>query len=782
MRPSTAPTRRGRSFTDQARPWLRRIDPGHGAAALVGLLAAWPFLARAGLPALTDAQHHVYRTLEVINAWRSGVFYLRWAPNLFFGYGYPVFNFYAPAAYYASAAYGWFLGPVAGVKFTFVLAAVLGAVGLYRLARERFEPLPALAGAAAFSLAPYLAYLNPQARGALPEALAAALMPWLLAALARLPGEPGARRLAPAALLMALLMLTHNLMAWVAAALGLAWAAWDGVTVPARRANWKAGLAWPLAAFGLGAGLAAFFLLPAIGELGLVQFTNAFLPTEVFQLVPLAELLAPARLADAAYPDLGHFVFRLGLPQWTLAALGLAGALDPRMRPWRPTLLFFGLAGAVALWFVLPASAGTWAALPGLSYLQFPWRLLGPIALAFGVLAGGAAQWASARLPSAWARGLGLAAVGACLAAALSALNPLPWPDPGPVTYPQMFALERSGAWGVGTTHAGEFLPASVLASPAPNEALLASYARPIPDKVDRASLPVDAAVDVIAHAPDSDTFSVSAPGAFTLRLLTFEFSGWTAWVDGVEAPIAPAEPEGWITLPVPAGTHIVSVRLVDTPIRRAGWLVSAAAGGVWLAVLARGLRRPAPVAPAERLPAGTTAVAVALVAAALALRVVGDAHNPWLSPPRAVDSQPTPQHPLAVQLEDNVMLAGYDLPRSQAAPGGQAALTLYWQATDRVSADLSVFVHLLGPDGQVWGQSDKYVPVPFFPTGRWPVGRVMADSHTVGVSAEAPAGTYTLAAGLWQRDTGRRSQLVDPPPGGHADAILLTDAFRVAP
>jgi hypothetical protein len=748
----------------------------------VALLAVWPFLTRPGLPTLTDAQHHVYRTFQLLEVWRAGVFYPRWAPDLYLGFGYPVFNFYAPLAYYLSAAYGLYFGPVAGVKFAFVFSALAGALGMYLLARERFAPLPALVAAGAFVLAPYLAYLNPHARGALPETLAVALMPWLLAALSRLYRRRTLLALAGAALAMALLLLSHNLLAWVTAALSLAWVVWEAVTIPVTRRAWWRGLPWSAAAFALGPALAAFFWLPAFGELSYVQFMNAFLPTDEFQWVPAAQLFGLARLADQSSPDLRYFVFRLGLPQWLLATLGLVAVADSRLRPLWPTLIFFGMAGGALVWLVLPFAADAWVNLPGIAYLQFPWRLLGPAALALAMLAAGAVQWAIVRLPAFHAATLGLLALAAVTFAALPLLDPLPWPDPGPVTFREMFALERSGAWGVGTTHAGEFLPNTVVAIPAAMESLIASYDVTVRDKVDHASLPPGVEVTPLAHGPLHDAFSVAAPAEFTLRLLTFHFPGWTAWVDGSPVPMTPSDPHGWITLPVPAGDHHVTVRLLDTPLRRLAWAISALASLAWVFILAAGLRRPAqPRSTANGLPRPVVFSALLLTASVLALRFVADRFSPWVTadadPPRAAGAQ----HVLDARLADKIALLGYDLPLTRAAPGEQVALTLYWQAAGRVGANLSVFVHLYGPDRQVYGQSDKYVPLPFFPTGRWPVGRVMLDPHQLSVDPGAPPGPYTLAAGMWDRVTGRRSAVLEAA-GWPGDAIVLTTEFQVQP
>ena len=54
---------------------------------------------------------------------RGGEFYPRWAPNFFHGYGYPIFNYYAPLTYYLAlpvTLMPWF-DAVDGVKFVFVM-------------------------------------------------------------------------------------------------------------------------------------------------------------------------------------------------------------------------------------------------------------------------------------------------------------------------------------------------------------------------------------------------------------------------------------------------------------------------------------------------------------------------------------------------------------------------------------------------------------------------------------------------------------------------------------
>src|SRR5205823_13543298 len=115
-----------------------------------------------------------------------GVWYPRWVPDLFMGWGYPVFNYYAPAFYYLAL-----LNQAAlrldiwdGYRAAGVEAALLGAAGAYTLTVAVWRR-PALGMLAALTLlyGPYAFQMNLYKRGDIPEALWLPFIPWLLLAL-----------------------------------------------------------------------------------------------------------------------------------------------------------------------------------------------------------------------------------------------------------------------------------------------------------------------------------------------------------------------------------------------------------------------------------------------------------------------------------------------------------------------------------------------------------------------------------------------------------------------
>jgi hypothetical protein len=395
------------------------------------------------------------------------------------------------------------------------------------------------------------------------------------------------------------------------------------------------------------------------------------------------------------------------------------------------------------------------------------------------VLAGASLSWFES--PGAPWRGpaFGAAAVAVCLAGAMPLLYPPLWPDFGPVTAQRYFDVELSGR-ALGTTSANDFLPIKAHAA-RPVPSLLDSYQTGLVDKLNRSTLPPGTTVTTLEHGPQHDRFHVAGAEKFVFRPYTYDFPGWTAYVDGRPAPIEPSEPEGWITFWVPEGEHDVLLRLEDTPARTAGWILSGLSALGLGALAVWRFRLPLARLESEPLSWRRAAVLGAVVLTGLGLRLAADRAGWWRH--QSTGNEVAVAQLLRFQpLEENVALLAFDLPQTEARPGAEVPVTVYWKALAPVPRNLRVFIHLIGPDGQLWGQSDKWNPADF-PTSRWPLDRYVRDAHLARLQPQAPPGQYTVIAGLWRPDTGARMRLLDASGRPTAnDGVVLTTAFTVAP
>ncbi|MFQ6099668.1 MAG: hypothetical protein ACE5OS_00325 [Anaerolineae bacterium] len=745
-------------------------------ALALGLIAAAPFLTRPGLPHHTDAELHVYRAAELGHILHAGVLYPRWAPDFYFGYGYPIFNYYAPLTYYLANLFDLLpgVGIVGGVKAVFVLGLVIASLGAYLLGRELFGPEAGVLAAASFTFAPYVVFVDPHARGDLAEHFAVCLLPLVFYTFRRLmsgalsssKGRVGGRgALLGSVLTLAALVFSHNLLGLVTSGLLMVYWVWQIVF---SRGRGRAG--WGMLAFALAAAIVAFFWLPSLLECDAIKLDvvgpGHFDFREHF--LSLSELLAPSRILDLGATAPHHW-HNLGLAQWLLALPAL-GALLRREASGRRVLFYFVLVGLGLIFLLLPVSMPIWESVPLMEYLQFPWRLLGPINLMLAVCAAGGA----ALLPAGrWRTPILAAGLTTILMLALPVLYPPMWaPDFGPTAPWDIIQWEqRSGA--LGTTSTGDFLPVEAALSPVrPAPWLVESYLQPgSVDRINRFTLPDGARVEIVEQGPLYNRITVNTPEQFVLRLLTFYFPGWRAYVDGKEVEIEVAGPEGFITLWVPEGEHEVLVRFESTPPRTAGWIISAV--GLVMLIVALVLMRAPRVRnlqsairnrPTERSrlsPQSAIWLGGALLLFVFLKAVVIDPQDGRLrytSPPGQAWAA---QHELRANFGGQIELLGYDLPRQHVRSGDEFPVVLYWHALLPLGVNYQSFVHLTRPPHILWGQDDHLNPGDL-PTTRWPFDKYVWDEYEVQVLPGTPPGEYVLSAGLYSWAGGYRLQRYD--------------------
>ncbi|MCB8946415.1 MAG: hypothetical protein H6653_00240 [Ardenticatenaceae bacterium] len=757
---------------------LRRIDPGFAVVLLLSLVAIWPLVARASLPQETDTELHVFRLMELSYLVRSGEFYPRWAPDFYHGYGYPIFNYYAPLTYYIGLIIDLMpkLGPVAGIKFVLILGFLLGALGLYGFVRDNWGRAGGYVAAAVFMYAPYIQYVDPHVRGAVPESFSFGVFPLALWCVDRFWREQTGWRWATAVFTVAAVILTHNLMALLFFGLLAAWVAWrvaelwlvEGRTAALHKARGVVGILL------LGLGLAAFFWLPVILERNAVTLNTLIGDNDNYDFrthfLSLREMFAFSSRIDWGATE-PIFRFNLGVAQWLLGGMGLVLLLRRRMTQ-AGHLLFFALAFVALLFMQLPQSKFLWEATPILPFFQFPWRMLGGTVIMLAVLAGaGTAVWVQ-RTPR-FANWITVAALALPLLLALPLSQPSPWPDFGEVNRLRLTLIELRGRW-LGTTSTSDYVPATVDAVPRREGAVVDGFFVNQPlDRVNRPSLPQGVTVETENITPLHIRYQVNAPEKFRLRLFIFDFPGWHVTVDGEPSETELGLPEGFIVVKVPAGEHAVEVRFGSTPARTTAWVITAVSLLITLLVGWR-LRNRTETASAvswaelDKWAVGTIGVITAVTLLILQpSQLLHDASSGWTAEPAQVDT--------FANFGGQIALIGYDLAQETAQPGDAISLNLYWKAQQPLDINYQSFVHLLRADGSLATQSDHLNPGEY-PTRRWPLDKYVRDEHILQIPPDLPPGEYRISAGLWVQAEGWRLPLIDEA-GAQVDdkAVLMT-------
>jgi len=150
---------------------------------------------------------------------------------------------------------------------------------------------------------------------------------------------------------------------------------------------------------------------------------------------------------------------------------------------------------------------------------------------------------------------------------------------------------------------------------------------------------------------------------------------------------------------------------------------------------------------------------------------VLGPVEVPRREPPSisALDRD----HPLEVDLGEKVRLLGYSV-QSGFRPGDTIHLTLFWQALEEMDKDYTVFTHLTGAEGRIWGQRDNPPVDGFYPTTGWEGGEIVRDQYDIPISPDTPPSEYQIEVGMYLAETGERLPVLDGEGQILGDKILL--------
>ena len=513
-----------------------------------------------GIPSGHDFEFHVNSWMEVLQQWRQGIVYPRWAAAAHYGYGEARFVFYPPASWALGAALGavlpWKLVPGA---YSWLVLTFSGC-SMFLLARRWLPGKDAIFAAALYAANPYYVVIV-YWRSANAELLAGALLPLLLLFALRAT-EEGGKAVVPLGLIVAAAWLTN-----APAAVMVNYSLVLLVVVIATVRRSPRVLFYGTTAIVLGSALAGFYLFPAAYEEKWVNIAEVLSPgvrpqdNFLFTIIAdpdhnrfnfLVSLVAFAQIAIVAGAT--------GLSQF--AAASLRGARKDEEDDSAASLkqypaanqalftLFAWAAAAVLLMFSITSLA--WEYLPKLRFVQLPWRWLLCLNVAFAML-----------VTAAWRRWLIRAAICVVMLGIVTFVwhrVQAPWWDAAA----DVSAMQDSIVSGQGYEGTDEYVPAG---------------ADPYEIKQDARRVTYEgegtARIHVLAWDPESKVFDafVSRPGRLVLRL--FNYPAWQVHVNGNLVNAETQGVTGQMLIPVASGDNRIEVTFTRTWDRTAGGIVS---------------------------------------------------------------------------------------------------------------------------------------------------------------------------------------------------------------
>lgn len=732
--------------------------------ALLAVPALWPLISE-GLPRGQDTVMHLMRLGALDHQIRHGTLYPRWLPGLMLGHGYPLLNFYGPLSYYLAEGFR-----LAGFSYTqafsltYTVWILLAAYGMFTLARDVFGKSQwgaALVAAIAYVYAPYL-LTNIYIRGAIAEAGAQALLPWVLWSARRLLySEQPARYIVPMALILGGLAITHNITLLFAAPFVLAYVImlwWQGSYHRPRKLFWSAvGL---LAAMCV----SAFFWLPLVIEQGYLDQSAYRVSTEV-SLLGNSWTWDNFLDASLVFSYSNETPFRLGLIQIALSVAGFVlrlavlaqegAATGRRSAEWWFFLIVTLLAGLAASIWALPI----WLDSRLLQITQFQWRLLSIISLPLALFTGGTLS--VFRIPSAWwgraAKPLYCAVSAGLLVLIIFANRPIAeqFPVLSSASAPTQAVIAQLEVENkvFGASGIQEFKPrwAGDIMHLASVEQAPTIGAEPPPQEVDLALSS--------GNAYGFEAKVAAATGG-PLRFNQFFFPGWRVILDRrTVLRTYPSTSLGLLTIDLPPGIHELSLSWAGTTLQHVATGITLLTLVIlaWCAWRPRGRRRWSLVHLGLF---GLTIVLACTLYLQTTLRVWKRALAPVQAPPSGQLIE-----------ADGARFLGFWWERDDP---DRLLVCPYWYVSASLPASLRVRWQLQDTAGRVLVDVTSQPYFNAYTASNWSPRSVVNDAYELLLPPGLPAGVYRLALAL------QNSAAVSEEQTEKASAIALTPVGTV--
>lgn len=492
---------------------------------------------------------------------QDGQLPVRWSANLGYGYGMPLFQFYAPLPFVVGAVFLWLrLDVVLVLKLLYLISNVGTLLGAYLLGKRLFGKTGGWVSATAYTLAPYRA-VNLYVRGALSEAWAMMALPWVLLGIVMVIRKERAGLWIFLGGLLTL-FLSHNLTTLMFVPISGVFAVyyWLSQNHPAQKQQLQTRLSELLkllAGYLLAIGLSAFYIFPALLENQFTKIYTIFSGYFSYQnhFLYIRQFFNPKwGYGGSAWGPNDDMSYFLGYGQ--LVALGLF-VLSWLLTLFRKKRLTAQLSLSVLLVILMAASAYMtllrsqfiWDAVPLLQTIQFPWRWLSVVSLMVALLAGSGV----ALLPRKLLR-LGLGSI-LIIIMALTSWNYfrpekyLDTPDSIYYTDPDRIRAEMSQVLP-------DYIPRTM------------SDQLEVRKELFLVPAGTEKQVEVVIDRSSEKLFKTTFLSDVALNVLIADYPGWTVQIDGQPAQHTAKGQFGTILIDVPGGEHLVGVYLGSTPVR----------------------------------------------------------------------------------------------------------------------------------------------------------------------------------------------------------------------
>lgn len=561
---------------------------------IAGVLACRTLIFQEGYFNMHD-DLQMMRQLEMEKCLKDGQIPCRWVPDMGYGYGFPLFNYYPPLPYYFGQIFRVFgFSFVMTAKLNFASAIIISGITMYFFAKKLLGRKAAVLSAVFYMWAPYHA-VDVFVRGAMNESWGLVWFPLILLFAYQIivAKKNISRWVIGLAFSFAAILLSHNLMTLIFTPV---LALWVAVFVLLKKEFKKL---IPLALSGLWAfGLAAFFSIPVLLEENLINLERF---REGYYVIE-GHFASIEQLFLSRFWGYGESVwgftndgmsFQVGHLHWAsviavsllllTTILTIAKKVSFKKSVTEKflkddamvSIIFMIFVGLVSTFMIHPRSASVWRYLDFMKIIQFPWRYLSIVIFATSFVAGSIVWFLKKEMLK--------TAVVVVLSIFIVIFN---W----------NYFLPNGGRMGALTDEqkfsgmAWELQQKATIQDYLPNTVLLPVIsARVDPVEV----MEGEGKISMISDEKSTDWVSfkinVTSPKA-QVRINVHQFPDWKVYVDNVQVEDYIDDDELWgrVFFDITEGEHVVYAELTDTWPRYVGNMLTVVSLGIMVIVLFR--------------------------------------------------------------------------------------------------------------------------------------------------------------------------------------------------
>ncbi|MEK7092150.1 MAG: 6-pyruvoyl-tetrahydropterin synthase-related protein [Patescibacteria group bacterium] len=327
------------------------------------------------------------RVYQMQKSLSEGQFPVRWVGDLGYGYGYPIFNFYAPLPYYIGAVFSFFtVDVIFATKLMIIVGMLLSGFAMYLLGAEVFGKYAGLTTAVAYVYAPYHA-VDLYVRGDVSEFWAYAFVPLVFYSLWKIFHTQKRFFILLGSISYAGLILSHNLSALMVSPFIIVFLL--VLSFLPRGVKKKIIVRKMIIAFVGGLILSAFYWVPVFFEMqytnvlsqlgGGADFRNHFACLSQLWNSPWGFGGSIPGCIDGLSFKIGKIHLLISVISIFLSLLlilrrmsDLAFVLNPK----GILFLFSAISFLLSIFLMLDWSRPIWEYFPTMAFFQYPWRFL----------------------------------------------------------------------------------------------------------------------------------------------------------------------------------------------------------------------------------------------------------------------------------------------------------------------------------------------------------------------------------------------------------------------